>query len=505
MITGAGGQLGHALAEAFPDARALTRADWDVAYPPPPGLERRPRPAHRGVDRRRRRGGRPAGVRPRSTSAGCSMRPSSTHRSSSGPATTSSTAAKREPYVESDAPAPLGVYGRTKLHGEAAAGERAWIVRSSWLFGWTSKNFVRTMLRLGAANDEVAVVDDQRGAPTYVGHLAAATEQVLRLPYGVYHVAAAETARGPISPRRSSKRPASPHACGGSRATSSVPGRLVRRTPFCAASEARPSFRTGARASASAWRGCEYPVAMRVLVTGGAGFIGSHFARRLADRGEDVVVLDKLTYAGNRTNLEGVEHEFHHGDIADPDAVARAAQDCDAIVNFAAETHVDRSILGPAEFILTDVLGHAGAARPRAARPVAARARLDRRGLRRHPARRAGLQRGRAAPHVEPVLRFEGRRRAPGVRLRPHVRCRRAGHARREHLRPAPVSREVPAALHHQRTRRPSTCRSTATASSDANGSTSRITATASSWRCGTALRARPTTSAGRSARTWRS
>jgi len=96
---------------------------------------------------------------------------------------------------------------------------------------------------------------------------------------------------------------------------------------------------------------------MRVLVTGGAGFIGSHFARHLATRGEDVVVLDKLTYAGNRSNLDGVEHEFHHGDIADPDAVARAAAGCDAIVNFAAETHVDRSILGPAEFILTDVLG----------------------------------------------------------------------------------------------------------------------------------------------------
>ena len=96
---------------------------------------------------------------------------------------------------------------------------------------------------------------------------------------------------------------------------------------------------------------------MRVLVTGGAGFIGSHFARRLAERDEDVVVLDKLTYAGNRANLEGVEHEFHQGDIADPDAVARAAKNCDAIVNFAAETHVDRSIFGPAEFILTDVLG----------------------------------------------------------------------------------------------------------------------------------------------------
>jgi dTDP-glucose 4,6-dehydratase len=96
---------------------------------------------------------------------------------------------------------------------------------------------------------------------------------------------------------------------------------------------------------------------MKILVTGGAGFIGSHFVRHLAGKGEEVVVLDKLTYAGNPANLEGVDHEFHRGDIADPEAVARAAKGVDAIVNFAAETHVDRSILGPAEFILTDVLG----------------------------------------------------------------------------------------------------------------------------------------------------
>jgi dTDP-glucose 4,6-dehydratase len=96
---------------------------------------------------------------------------------------------------------------------------------------------------------------------------------------------------------------------------------------------------------------------MRVLVTGGAGFIGSQFVRRLSEAGDSVVVLDKLTYAGNRANLEGVDHEFFHGAIEDPDAVARAAKGADAIVNFAAETHVDRSILGPAEFILTDVLG----------------------------------------------------------------------------------------------------------------------------------------------------
>ena len=96
---------------------------------------------------------------------------------------------------------------------------------------------------------------------------------------------------------------------------------------------------------------------MRVVVTGGAGFIGSHFVKCLAARGEDVVVLDKLTYSGNRANLEGVEHRFVQGDICDPDAVAEAATGAEAIVNFAAETHVDRSILGPAEFIQTDVAG----------------------------------------------------------------------------------------------------------------------------------------------------
>jgi dTDP-glucose 4,6-dehydratase len=96
---------------------------------------------------------------------------------------------------------------------------------------------------------------------------------------------------------------------------------------------------------------------MRVLVTGGCGFIGSHFVRRLIAAGDEVVVLDKLTYAGSRARLEGVEFTFLRGDICDPSTVRRAVENCDAIVNLAAETHVDRSILNAASFIHTDVVG----------------------------------------------------------------------------------------------------------------------------------------------------
>ncbi|MFN0155024.1 MAG: dTDP-glucose 4,6-dehydratase [Gaiella sp.] len=96
---------------------------------------------------------------------------------------------------------------------------------------------------------------------------------------------------------------------------------------------------------------------MRILVTGGAGFIGSHFVRRMVSAGESVVVLDKLTYAGNPANLDGVDHEFLRGDIADESAVAEAADGCEAIVNFAAETHVDRSILSSRDLVETNIVG----------------------------------------------------------------------------------------------------------------------------------------------------
>jgi dTDP-4-dehydrorhamnose reductase len=97
--------------------------------------------------------------------------------------------AKTEPYLESDEPRPISVYGRSKLEGERLVRE-GWVVRSSWLFGPTGHNFVQTMLRLGGESDEVAVVDDQRGSPTYVGHLAEATRSLIDLPWGLHHLAA---------------------------------------------------------------------------------------------------------------------------------------------------------------------------------------------------------------------------------------------------------------------------------------------------------------------------
>jgi dTDP-glucose 4,6-dehydratase len=97
---------------------------------------------------------------------------------------------------------------------------------------------------------------------------------------------------------------------------------------------------------------------MRLLVCGGAGFIGSNFVRvRVRDHGDEVVVLDKLTYAGRRENLRDIEHEFVHGAIEDPQMVTAAMEGADAIVNFAAETHVDRSIAEPDAFVRTHALG----------------------------------------------------------------------------------------------------------------------------------------------------
>jgi dTDP-glucose 4,6-dehydratase len=99
---------------------------------------------------------------------------------------------------------------------------------------------------------------------------------------------------------------------------------------------------------------------MRLLVTGAAGFIGSTYARIVVEeRGDEVVVLDKLTYAGRRENLRGLEDriEFVEGAIEDRDVVRELVAGCDAVVNFAAESHVDRSIADQDAFARAHVIG----------------------------------------------------------------------------------------------------------------------------------------------------
>ncbi len=193
VVTGAGGQLGHALLEAFPGALGFTHADWDVTQPAPRALLGGPHQpglvlhaaAWNDVDGAE---SDPAGAEAVNVfgtrnvvSLGAPVVAYSSDYVFDG--------TKREPYVESDEAAPRSEYGRSKLAGEREVRD-GWVVRSSWLFGPTGHNFVRTMLRLGREQDEVSVVDDQRGSPTYVGHLAEATRRIVELPYGLYHVAA---------------------------------------------------------------------------------------------------------------------------------------------------------------------------------------------------------------------------------------------------------------------------------------------------------------------------
>lgn len=196
LITGAGGQLGRALASAFGDDEvvALAREAWDVTTPLDPGLLGDSvdlvlhTAAWTDVD----------GAEADPQGAAAVNVGGTAHAASLGASLVAFSSdyvfdgRKDAPYVESDAPNPLSAYGRTKLHGEGAAGPDAWIVRSSWLFGPTGRNFLRTMLRLGEERDEVAVVDDQRGCPTFVGDLAAAVRQLVdaELERGVWHLAA---------------------------------------------------------------------------------------------------------------------------------------------------------------------------------------------------------------------------------------------------------------------------------------------------------------------------
>ena len=233
------------------------------------------------------------------------------------------------------------------------------IVRTAWLFGPGGENFVDTMLRLAAERDEVTVVDDQVGCPTYTGHLAAALVEIAeRGLTGTLHVAGGGRCSWyDLAAATFEATGARGDACTAGR-TAEL-GRPAPRPAYSVLATERddaprlPAWRDGLAAHLGDQGGC-----MKLLVCGGAGFIGSHFARiRAREHGDEVVVLDKLTYAGRRENLADVEHQFVHGAIEDAAAVAGAMAGVDAIVNFAAETHVDRSIAEPDAFVTTHALG----------------------------------------------------------------------------------------------------------------------------------------------------
>jgi dTDP-4-dehydrorhamnose reductase len=206
LVTGAGGMLGRAVVEAAQrlghDVRGATRADLDVTDPVA---------LHHAVTRRRPDAiincaaytdvdgaesaplvafainGRGAGnVADAAKRVGAGVVHVSTDYVFDG--------SKREPWLESDPVSPLGAYGRSKLTGEravAAANPSYAIVRTAWLFGTGGKNFVDTMLALGAEREEVSVVTDQIGCPTWTGHLAGALVELAERPQdtGIFHAA----------------------------------------------------------------------------------------------------------------------------------------------------------------------------------------------------------------------------------------------------------------------------------------------------------------------------
>ena len=211
---------------------------------------------------------------------------------------------------------------------------------------------------------------------------------------------------------------------------------------------------------------------MRLLVTGGAGFIGSHFVRQAlsgawgGSEPESVVVLDKLTYAGNLANLAPVSEDprltFVEGDILDRALVQELVADVDAIVHFAAESHVDRSILGAADFVMTNVVG------TQTLLDVALHHGVDKFVHVSTDEVYGSIDTGSWAEDqpLEPNSPYSASKAVlgpAGPRLLPHPRPPGVRDPLLEQLRPVPVPREGHPALRHQPDRRRARSRCTAT------------------------------------------
>ena len=193
----------------------------------------------------------------------------------------------------------------------------------------------------------------------------------------------------------------------------------------------------------------------RMLVTGGCGFIGSNYIRRVLETHRDaqIVNLDALTYAGNRESLSDVEarfserYRFVEGSITDAAVVRDAIAGCDTVVNFAAESHVDRSIDGPAEFLQTNIMG------TYVLLEAARGAWGDRDDVRFHQVStdevfgsfggRGVFRRGHGLRPEQSLQRQQGERRPSGSRVAPHLWCAGDPVQLLQQLRSVPVPREA--------------------------------------------------------------
>jgi dTDP-glucose 4,6-dehydratase len=292
------------------------------------------------------------------------------------------------PYREDDPTDPCGFYGLTKRDGEAAvlaAAPDSYILRTSWLYGRHGGNFVYTMLRLMRERGGATVVDDQFGTPTWARDLAETILELVgrggKLPAGIYHYSGA----GAISwydfaveiGRAAKERGLVPAGATVKPCTSDQYPAKVRRPAYSVLDKSKIEAALGFsvpdwRLSLASFLAKEPPMRAlnNVLVSGGAGFIGGNFIRRLLAATPEfkgrIINLDALTYAGNLSSLEDVEaasggsrYFFERGDITDRTAVEEVFKKyaIDTVIHFAAESHVDRSILGPEAFIKTNVMG----------------------------------------------------------------------------------------------------------------------------------------------------
>ena len=339
------------------------------------------------------------------------------------------------------------------------------------------------MLRVGAGRDEVKVVADQLGCPTYTGHLAPAlieiAEQRLR---GVLHVAGGGSCTWWELCVAAYERAGL--ATTVLQQTTAEFGAPAPRPAYSVLGSTRPDAPILPRVAGRARRPpdrYERYYRMKLLATGAAGFIGANFVHyTMRNHPEyEVVVLDALTYAGNRESLKPVENEieFVHGDICDRELVDKLVSECDTVVHFAAESHVDNSLHDPEPFIQTNLIGTYTILEA----------------IRRHGARLHHISTDEVfgdldldgddqfteqtpVRPVEPVLGDQGRLGPARARLGALVRHPRHALELRQQLRALPARREVHPAPDHERASPARGRSSTGSARTCASGPTSTTT-----------------------------